>query len=98
MSEYQITSWKNIPSLVTVREGDKVVKTQLPQRFQEAIDEAAMRLNKTDADSYMNGWNRSEWIKADGEPAIIAEQVVAGIEKDFSEENLAALLDELGKN
>ncbi|MFM7140016.1 MAG: virulence factor, partial [Actinomycetes bacterium] len=36
MSEYQITSWKNIPSLVPVREGDKVVKTQLPQRFQEA--------------------------------------------------------------
>ena len=43
MSEYQITSWKEIPSMITVRDGDKVVKSSLPMRFQEAIDELAMR-------------------------------------------------------
>ncbi len=56
MSEYQITSWRVIPSMVVAREGEKTVKAQLPMRFQEAIDEAAMRMGEADADSYMNGW------------------------------------------
>ena len=40
MTEYQITSWRVIPSMVVAREGDKTVKSQLPMRFQAAIDEA----------------------------------------------------------
>ncbi len=44
MAEYQITRWREIPSLVTAREGDQVAKISLSTRFQEAIDEAAMRL------------------------------------------------------
>jgi len=96
MAEYQITSWRVIPSMVVAREGEKTVKAQLPMRFQEAIDEAAMRMGEADADSYMNGWTRSEWISMDADPAIIVEQVVAGIENDFSEARLAAVLDELG--
>ena len=51
--------------MVIAREGDKTVKAQLPMRFQEAIDEAAMRMGESDADSYMNGWTRSEWISMD---------------------------------
>jgi hypothetical protein len=35
MTEYQITSWRVIPSMVVAREGDKTVKSQLPMRFQE---------------------------------------------------------------
>jgi len=96
MTQYQITNWRNIPSMVVAKEGEEVVKAHLPMRFQEAIDEAAMRLDQADADSYMDGWNRSEWIEVSDSPAKIIEQVVAGIEKDFSEARLAALLDELG--
>ena len=44
MSEYQITYWRDIPSMVMAREGDDTARAQLAQRFQEAIDEAAMRL------------------------------------------------------
>ena len=30
MAEYQITYWRDLPSLVTAREGDEVAKIELP--------------------------------------------------------------------
>ena len=96
MSEYQITYWRDIPSLVAAREGDETAKTPLPQRFQEAIDEAAMRLGESDADAYMAGWRRGEWTPADGSPAEVAERIAAELEADLDEDALNALLDELG--
>ena len=38
MAEVQVTRWREIPSMVTARDGDDVVKVQLPARFQEAIE------------------------------------------------------------
>mgnify|MGYP006278934481 CR=1 FL=1 len=96
MSEYQITYWRDIPSLVAARDGDDTAKASLPQRFQEAIDEAAMRLGESDADAYMEGWRRGAWTPADGSPTEVADRIAAELEADLSEEALAALLDELG--
>ena len=96
MSEYQITYWRDIPSLVAARDGDETAKASLPQRFQEAIDEAAMRLGESDADAYMEGWRRGDWTAAEGSPADVADRVAAELEAALSEEALAALLDALG--
>ena len=46
MSEFQITRWHQIPSMIIAREGEQIIKIMLPTRFQEAIDEAAMRILK----------------------------------------------------
>jgi len=69
----------------------------LASRFQEAIDEAAMRLGEIDADAYTSGWNRDPWVEADGTPDIVAAQIVEGLERELSEEKLSALLDALGE-
>ena len=61
MTDYQVTRWRELPSMVTARSGDETVKTTLAPRFQEAIDEAAMRLGDTGADDYLAGWDRSAW-------------------------------------
>lgn len=95
MAEYQITFWRMIPSMIAARDGDDVVKVSLPQRFQEAIDEAAMRLDAADADAYMNGWTRTEWMEQTGTPAQIAEAVSAELDKRFSQEHLDDILDNL---
>jgi hypothetical protein len=68
----------------------------LASRFQEAIDEAAMRLGEIDADAYTSGWNRDPWVELDGTPDVIATQVVEKLEVEFSEEKITALLDSLG--
>jgi len=50
VAEYQVTSWRDLPSLVVARDGEHVTKAPLAPRFQEAIDEAAMRLGETGSD------------------------------------------------
>ena len=61
MSEYQVTYWRDFPSMVVVRDGEETVKVSLASRFQEAIDEAAMRVGAEDADAYLDGWRKSEF-------------------------------------
>ena len=95
MAEYQVTRWRDIPSLVTAREGDSVTKVPLAPRFQEAIDEAAMRVGATDADAYLEGWNRTEWQRLDGDAAAVAESVARDLDARFDEATLARMLDEL---
>lgn len=96
MAEVQVTRWRELPSLVTAREGDDVVKVSLPARFQEAIDEAAMRLDAADADAYMEGWIRGPWEIVEGSAAQAAEAVTAGLEATWSPEAITAFLDSCG--
>ena len=95
MAEYQITYWREIPSMVVARDDSDTFKVALANRFQEAIDEAAMRLGESDADAYMNGWNRSEWTQSEGSVSDIAERVSRELEENLNEEKLNALLDSL---
>lgn len=95
MAEFQVTQWRDIPSLVVARQGDDVVKVQLAARFQEAIDEAAMRLGDTDADAYLAGWNRTPWQERPGAPADVAAAVAAELDASLDPARLQALLDAL---
>lgn len=96
MTEVQVTRWREIPSLVTARDGDVVAKVSLPSRFQEAIDEAAMRLSAESADDYMAGWIRDEWHHVAGSPSEAAEAVATRLEEQWTAGALAALLDAIG--
>lgn len=96
MPEFQLTSWRELPSLVVVRDGDQVVKVPLPDRFQEAIDEAAMRLDAADATAYLDGWTRSEWQPVDDSPDVAAPRLVAELETRWTTEAVTAYLDGLG--
>jgi hypothetical protein len=97
MSEYQIVSWHDIPSLVVARSGDVVVKVSLPPLFQEAIDEAAMRLGKSDADAYIAGWARGAWLSAEGNPHDVANSVSESIINEFSPSRMAQMLDAMSE-
>ena len=87
--------WRDIPSQVTVQEGRKRAKKLLPARYQEAIDRAAMRAKKTDADSYLDDWDRVN-SKADGDLDEILERVVAEIEEKYTDEKLGVLIRNKG--
>ncbi len=96
MAEYQITSWRDIPSMVVAREGDDVTKVQLAARFQEAIDEAAMRLGEVGSDDYLAGWLRSNWMTADGDHASVAAAVSERLENEWTPSRLGDYLEALG--
>jgi len=82
--------------MVVARSGDTTIKVMLASRFQEAIDEAAMRLGAIDADAYTNGWNRDPWVVASDAPDVLAARIAQELEVELSEEKLTALLDSLG--
>lgn len=96
MSEYQVTYWRELPSLVTAREGEHVAKVPLPQRFQDAVDEAAMRLGAVSSDEYLAGWERGPWLTGEGDPAALASRVSAELEQQWPPMSVASFLDGLG--
>ena len=83
--------------MVVARNGDDVVKVALANRFQEAIDEAAMRVGASDADAYMDGWRRTEWESAEGTPTEVSEAISKKLETQLDEAALNALLDSLNQ-
>jgi hypothetical protein len=97
VTEYQVTYWRELPSLVVARRGDDVRKSLLASRFQVAIDEAAMRLGDTGSDDYLAGWRRSDWTAADGDPVEVADQVASQLEEAWPAAALDGYLDGLGK-
>ena len=81
--------------MVVVRDGEETVKVSLASRFQEAIDEAAMRVGAEDADAYLDGWRKSEWVAEEGDATEVAERVSSGIENSLDEAGLQEMLDKL---
>jgi hypothetical protein len=93
MAEFQVTRWRAIPSMVTARGGDgRSVKVPLPGRFQEAIDELAMRTGATGSDAYLADWQQDAWAERDGEPAEVAAEVARELEAEYPPEQLARLV------
>lgn len=96
MAEYQITYWRDLPSMVTAREGRRnTFKVELGPRFQQAIDEAAMRLKLIGTDAYLEQWRRGEWSELSGAPEEVAKTVAASLEAEYTPERLRALLSSL---
>jgi len=97
MTEYQVTRWRELPSMVTARAGDRLVKSELASRLQEAIDEAAMRLGDTGADDYLAGWERTPWTAADGTPVEVLDRVTSELEAEWPADRIAEYLSGLGR-
>ncbi|MFN8487758.1 MAG: virulence factor [Caldilineaceae bacterium] len=96
MAEYQITYWREFPSMVTAREGRRnTAKAQLGQRFMLAIDEAAMRLNLGGTDAYLDQWRKSDWQTREGDPEAVAQAVAEELEAKYPQERLLQMLREL---
>jgi len=76
MAEYQITRWREIPSMVTARDAGGTAKVSLPNRFQEAIDEVAMQAGAAATDAYLAGWVQDAWQTREGSAAEVADAVL----------------------
>ena len=59
MPELTVIYWRDIPAQVTATDGSAAVRVALPDRFQEAIDEAAMTAGLVDSDDYLAEWRRA---------------------------------------
>jgi hypothetical protein len=96
VAEFRVTYWRDLPSLVTARDGEHTAKAALDQRFMIAIDEAAMRLGATDSDAYLEGWRQSDWDERGGSPEEVAQAVASELESEFGETRVQEMLDSYG--
>ena len=84
--------------MVVASDEQGTVKALFSPRFQEAIDEVAMRLNDIASDNYLAAWTQGPWLESDQSASETTERITLEIENDFNEEKLSALVDELGNS
>lgn len=94
---YQIVYWRDIPAQIRLRSGRDRSNRQFSVRFQEAIDEAAMRARTTSSDDYLEDWRSSEWLPVEGDMQEFADKLVAEIESAYPAERLASLVTHKGR-
>ncbi len=86
-----LVSWRDIPAQIMVGRGRKGHRAALSERFEKAIDRAAMRAGLRSSDAYMNEWRREVIAEEEGKPAEIAARHAARIEAEHDDERLRAL-------
>ncbi|MGA2709228.1 MAG: virulence factor [Steroidobacteraceae bacterium] len=92
MGSLTVISWRDIPAQVIVKRGREAAKVQLSQRFQEAVDRAAMRAGKGSSDAYLADWKRSEPRSVGDNLAAEAAAEAARIEARFTDADLERLI------
>ena len=84
--------WRDIPSMVTIKQGRERGKAMLPNRFQHAIDRAAAVAGLTTTHDYVQEWRTESGPLDDGDVAAQLDQQCAELEAAYPRERLEALV------
>ena len=98
MADRIIVYWRDIPAQVIVKKGRDSAKKQLDERFEKAIDRAAMRAKLRDTDSYLAEWRRADPVAVGDDLDAEATAAAAKLEQDYPDERLTALVMNGGLN
>ena len=96
MPQIIITYWRDIPSQVTAKVGRKAEKKMLSERFQEAIDMAAMRSGADESDDYLDQWRKSDPVDCEDDMQAAVARTVEQLETDYDRQRIKALIDSGG--
>ncbi len=89
--------WRDIPASVQCRTGRNRHSVALTDRFQQAIDRAAMRAGAIGTDEYLEEWRRESRDCGNAlEDEAAAE--AARLEAAYPPERLAGLVESLGRD
>lgn len=92
MAQRIIVFWRDIPAQVIIRQGRTTEKRELPERFIQAVDRAAMRSGARDTDAYLAEWRRADPIPCGDDLAAEADAAVAEILAAYDAARLDALV------
>jgi hypothetical protein len=91
MADLIIVYWRDIPAQVIVRKGRQNAKRELPLRFTEAIDMAAMRTGAGGTDAYLAEWRKADPVPVGDDLEAEAEKALQDIDSRYPKERLVAL-------
>lgn len=92
MPDVTIVYWRDIPAQVIVGKGRRGSKRQLAERFEQAIDRAAMKSGAAETDDYLAEWRKAAPYTVEGDPAEVAEAEAARLEAVFDQDRIKALI------
>jgi hypothetical protein len=96
MAEVTIVYWRDIPAQVIVGKGRRGAKVQLPERFEQAIDRAAMKSGAAGTDAYLAEWRRAAPYSLEGEDMAVAEAEAARLDADYTQDRIKTLIANAG--
>ncbi|MCV3272064.1 virulence factor [Roseobacter sinensis] len=96
MPDVTIVYWRDIPAQVIVGKGRRGAKRPLPERFEQAIDRAAMKVGAADTDAYLGEWRKADPFSVDGDPEAIADAQAARLDTEYDRDRIKALIDNDG--
>ena len=96
MADVTIVYWRDIPAQVIVGKGRSGAKAPLPERFEQAIDRAAMKVGAAETDAYLAEWRKAAPYSVEGEPTEVAAAEAARIDAEYDQERIKALISNDG--
>jgi len=98
MPDVTVVFWRDIPAQVIVGKGRRAAKVQLPERFEQAIDRAAMKTGAAGTDDYLAEWRKADPFAAP--PAEtdqhVADAQAARLDQEYDAARIRALIDNDG--
>jgi len=92
MAKIQIIYWRDIPAQVIVSAGRTRARRQLNERFEKAIDRAAIRAKLHGTDDYLEQWRRSDPTSCGDDIETAAEDAAAQIEQDYPDDRIEQIV------
>lgn len=98
MAKLIIVYWRDIPAQVIGKAGRRTVKKQLSDRFQEAIDRAALRAGRGSSDLYLSEWRRESREVAGADLQAEVDRAAGEFESTMTDADLLRLVRSKGNN
>lgn len=96
MPNVKVVYWRDIPAQVIVGKGRTGAKKPLDERFEQAIDRAAMKGDAKDTDSYLAAWRKGDAYVIEGDPAEILAAEITRIETEYDKDRILTLINNNG--
>ena len=94
MAALTILYWRDIPTQVVARAGRAATaKAELPKRFMEAIDSAAMRAGLFNSDDYLTDWRRGDPSPCGDDLDQAVADAVATLDAAYDADRLRRLIE-----
>ena len=93
MTKKTLVMWRDIPAQIIISRGRKKSKKILSERFQKAIDRAAMTADRADSSAYLEDWHRiEESLKSEKSIDQLVELEASLLETAYDNDRLDALV------
>jgi thymidylate kinase len=98
MIDLTVILWRDIPTQVIAKIGRKRTKRQLSERFEQAVDRCAMKVDAHEHDSYLEEWRKDLHVIEGDDSEAALEAEVQRIEVEYDTQRLRVMVENGGWN